>query len=315
MKMTKRNQEREVIIIGGGAAGMSAALWCAELKLKTILFESKKELGGQLARVYNPIKNHLGGEAENGRELRDALVKQVAQYDFQIQTDCEIARTELRNRQIFLRDGKSFSARAIIVATGVRRRKLKVRGEEDFQNRGIIESGKRDAETVGGKYVAIVGGGDAAAENALILSETAARVYLIHRGKSLRARTEFTKEILANKRIELLLETTVEKIEGNQFLNSLELHNRKTETIYKLPVDALLLRIGVEPNTELFREQLKLDQQGYVKVDACGETNLENVFAVGDVANPIAPTISTAVGTGATAAKRIFQKLTESGGD
>lgn len=309
--MTAAEQDRgtDVIVIGGGAAGMSAALWCAELKLRTILFELETELGGQLLRVYNPIKNYLGIETENGHELRDTFVKQIEKFDFQIQTDTEITGINVREKQICLQNGKTYSAKAIIIATGVRRRKLNVEGEAVFQNRGIIESGKRDAEIVTGKSVAVIGGGDAAAENALILSETAAEVYLIHRGRNFSARPEFTEKIPAHKNIKILLETVVEKISGDENIDSVELKDKQNNRVYQLPVDAVLLRIGVEPNTKLFRNALKLDQKGYIEVDAFCETDMENIFAVGDVANRIAPTVSSAVGMGATAAKMIFQKL------
>lgn len=141
----------DVIIIGGGAAGLSAALWCAELKLKTLLLERGAELGGQLLRVYNPIKNHLGIETENGRELRDIFVKQIENYRFDVRLQSEIVQVDLESKTVTLSNGGVFRARTLIVASGVRRRKLNVEGEEKFAGRGIIESGKRDAESLRNK--------------------------------------------------------------------------------------------------------------------------------------------------------------------
>lgn len=298
----------DVIIIGGGAAGMSAALWCDELKLSALLLESKNELGGQLHIVYNPIENHLGVTTKNGKELNRIFLKQIEKRSFEIRLNAEVKEVNFRTKTVYLTDGSEFSARAVVIATGTRRRRLGVDGEDKFQGKGILESGKREAEKVKGKTVAIIGGGDAALENALILAETAAKVYLIHRRQEFRGRDEFITEVIKNKKVKILLETEVCEISGDGKVESLKLKNSSDE-IQTLPVDALLLRIGVEPNTQIFKTKLKTDKSGYLKVNSSCETNIKNIFAVGDVANPIALTVSTAVGTGATVGKILHEKL------
>ena len=299
----------DVIIIGGGPAGLSAAMWCDELSLKTLLLESKSELGGQLLRVYNPVKNHLGVETDSGRRLRDIFVRQIKKRDFALRLDSKVSSVELKNKSVFLENGGQFSARSLIIATGVRRRKLNLQGEEKFQNRGIIESGQLDQKSVAGKNVLIVGGGDAALENALILSERAERVFLVHRRPDFRARREFVEGVLSNPKIKVLTETTVEELIGERAVEAVKLKNLATNDIFALPIAAVLVRIGVEPNSELFDGKLKLDENRYIKVSASCETSADRVFAVGDVANPLSPTVSGAVGMGATAAKVIFDKL------
>jgi thioredoxin reductase (NADPH) len=299
----------DVIIIGGGAAGLSAALWCAELKLKTLLLERGAELGGQLLRVYNPIKNHLGIETENGREMRDVFLRQLKNYAFTVRLQSEIEQIDLSDKSVILAGGETFRARAIIIATGVRRRKLDVEGEEKFQGKGIIESGARDANSVKNKSVCVVGGGDAALENALILSETARRVTLVHRRNDFRARDEFVARVKKNPKVEIFNETVVRGIFGDQRVETIELENLKTRRKIQKNVEAILIRIGVEPNTDFFGEKLDLDERGYIKITQNCETNIETVYAVGDAANPIAPTVSSAVGMGATAAKAIFARL------
>jgi len=266
-----RKTNFDVIIIGGGAAGLSAALWCAELKLKTLVLERGAELGGQLLRVYNPVKNHLGIETENGRELRDVFLKQIENYPFTVRLQSEIAQIDLKSKSVTLAGGETFRARAVIVATGVRRRKLDVEGEEKFAGKGIIESGARDADAVKNKNVCVVGGGDAALENALILSETAARVTLVHRREDFRARPEFIAQVKKNPKVEIFTGTIVRGIFGKQKVEMVKLENLKT------------------------RKKI--------------EKNVEAVYAVGDAANPIAPTVSSAVGMGATAAKAIENQL------
>lgn len=312
LQITNQNsQSFDVIIIGGGVAGISAAMWCHELGLKILLLESEMEFGGQLLRVFNPIKNHLGVETENGRALLYIFIRQIIDRKFTVRFKSEITKVDLKEKTIFLKTGEMFSAQALIIATGVRRRKLGVKGEDEFKGRGIIESGKRDQELVTGKSVCIVGGGDAALENALILSKTAARIFLVHRGKNFRARSEFTEKVVANEKVKVLTETVVTKTIGRDKLEALELQTLKTGEIFTLPVEALLIRIGVEPNTELFQGNLNLDKNGYLEIDGNCETSIENVFAVGDVANPFAPTVSSAVGMGATAAKVIFHNLNQ----
>ena len=299
----------DVIIIGGGAAGISAALWCAELKLNALLLESGAELGGQLLWTYNPIKNHLGVGANNGRELRDVFVKQIENRAFTVKLNSPIIAADFINKTLSLENGETFSAEYLVIATGVRRRKLNVEGEEDFKSRGIIESGKRDVESVKGKKVCVIGGGDAAYENALILAETASEVTLVMRGKTARARAEFVEAAKGSPKIIILNETNVVKITGGERVASVELENSATRKQSRLSVEAVLLRIGVEPNTEFLRGAINLDENGYIKANHECETDLKGIFAVGDVANPTAPTVSTAVGTGATVAKTILARL------
>lgn len=300
---------QDVIVLGAGAAGLSAALWCDELGLETLVLEREPEIGGQLLRIYNPIENHLGASAaQNGRELRDRVAEQTERRDFQLRLNVNIDSVDLSAKTVFLAGGKSLSARALVLATGVRRRTLNVAGETEFRGRGILESGKRDAFLTEGKTVCVVGGGDAAAENALILAERAAKVYLIHRSAEFRARTEFLDKIRENPKIEAFIETRVNKILGGEAIEKIELQNRAGET-FQIAVESIVIRIGVEPSTELFRGQIKFDSGNYIKINSRCETNLENVFAVGDVANPIAPTVSSAVGMGATAAKVLVNNL------
>jgi thioredoxin reductase (NADPH) len=300
-----------VIIIGGGAAGMSAALWSAELGLKAILLESAEELGGQLLWTYNAIKNHLGIEVENGRELQQIFLKQIQNRQFEIKTNCEVIEIEAEQKRVKLKNGEILSADALVFATGIRRRKLDLENEEKFQGKGILTSGKRDAEKTAGKTVCVVGGGDAALENALIVSEFAKEIFLIHRRQNFRARSEFVEQIEQNAKIKILTETTVSKITGQNSLQSLELKNLKTNKIFPQPTDFLLLRLGVEPNTELLRGKIELDKRGYCLVDSHCQTSTENIYAIGDVANPLAPTVSGAVGMGASVAKVIYENLIE----
>ncbi|GAC1401541.1 MAG: hypothetical protein NVSMB56_16650 [Pyrinomonadaceae bacterium] len=176
----------DVIIIGAGAGGMSAALWCHELKLKALTLERNEEAGGQLLRVYNAIENHLGARTADGRELRDVFAAQIEAAQIEVRTNAEVARVDLQAKRVVLQSGEEFAPRSLILATGVRRRRLNIAGEREFVGRGMLESGKLDGEKFAGKRVCVIGGGDAALENALILAEVCERVVLVHRGRELR---------------------------------------------------------------------------------------------------------------------------------
>jgi thioredoxin reductase (NADPH) len=299
----------DVLIIGAGPAGLSAARWCDELGLDTLVLEEAGEVGGQLLSVHNAIENHLGVRAANGRELRDVFVEQTKDCDFDLWTNVEIASVNLKARLVTLRSGEELRSIAIIIATGLRRRKLGIPGEQEFWGRGLIESATRDRETVAGKDVCVVGGGDAAAENALLLAEVCPTVTLVHRGKKLRARREFTEQLHTNHCITVFPESVVRRIIGHEHVDAVEIERAGALKPFQMAVQGVLVRIGFAPNTDLFRGQLGLDDRGYVVINGAQETSVENIFAVGDVTNPLAPTISGAVGAGATAAKVIASRL------
>ncbi|HEX6625118.1 MAG TPA: FAD-dependent oxidoreductase [Pyrinomonadaceae bacterium] len=299
----------DAIIIGAGPAGLSAALWCDELGLDALVLEQGAEVGGQLLRVYNRVGNHLGVEAEDGRALRDRFAAQVEEKGFDLWTEVEIESVDLRAKVVRLRSGEELRSIGIIIATGVRRRRLGVPGEEEFAGRGVLESGKRDAAEVAGHDALVVGGGDAAAENALLLSEVCPTVTLVHRGKKLSARREFVEKIQGEHCITVFTEATLQRIMGAERVESVEILRAGALKPFRMAVRGVLVRVGVVPNTELFAGQLHADKRGYVVTSGEQETSVENVFAVGDVSNPLAPTVSGAVGAGATAAKVLASRL------
>src|SRR6476646_6153778 len=182
----------DVLIIGAGPAGLSAARWCDELGLDTLVLEQAEAIGGQLSSVHNRIENYLGVRVANGSELRDLFAEQTKDCDFDLWTNVEIDSVDLKAKRITLKSGEELQSIAIILATGLRRRRLGIPGETEFQGRGIIESGARDREQLAGQDVCVIGGGDAAAENALILAEVCPTVTLVNRGRKLRARREFS---------------------------------------------------------------------------------------------------------------------------
>jgi thioredoxin reductase (NADPH) len=299
----------DVIIIGAGPAGLSTAFWCDELGLDTLVLEQADEIGGQLHRVYNPINNYLGLKARNGEELIERFITDVESAEFDLWTQTSISSVDLKAKRVSLASGEDLQSIALVIATGVRPRELGVPGEKEFAGKGMIESATRDRELLAGQDVCVVGGGDAAAENALLLAEVCPTVTLVHRGKKLRARPEFREKLQSQHCITVFTESVLTRIMGGDRVEAVEIQRKQGLKPFQLAVRGVLIRIGVEPNTELFREQLETEN-GYVVVNSQQETNVPMVFAVGDASNPVAPTISGATGAGATAAKVIASRLT-----
>ena len=307
--MHAKSTDFDVIVIGGGPAGLSAALWCDELGLKTLLLERDDEWGGQLRRVYNRLENHLGMEAANGREMRDRFLEQTDKRGFIKRLRADVSAVDVEKKVLTLGSGESIGTRSMIIATGVRRRRTGTEGEEAFAGKGIIESGKKDSEEAAGKRVLIVGGGDAAIENALILSAVAKKVFVVHRRAEFTARDEFLNRAKEAANIEFLTDRRLGRISGAGKVESVELVNTAKGDIEALPVEIVLIRIGVEPNTEIFKGMLRMDDLGYISVNSRCETSAEGVYAAGDAANALAPTVSSAVGTGAAAARAVYDYL------
>jgi len=291
----------DVIIIGAGPAGLSTAFWCDELGLDTLVLEQAEEIGGQLHRVYNPIGNYLGLKTRNGQEFLELFAADVDDAEFDLWKQTSITSVDLKAKRVSLASGEELQAIAIVIATGVRQRQLGVPGEKEFVGKGMIESAARDRQLFAGKDVCVVGGGDAAVENALLLAEVCPTVTLVHRGKKLRARHEFKEKLQAVHCITVFTESVLTRIIGEDDVVAVEIQRKQGLKPFQMAVRGVLIRIGVEPNTELFKGQLETDEKGFLVVNSRQESNVPMVFGVGDVANPLAPTISGATGAGATA--------------
>ncbi len=301
--MDKHKTDHDVIIIGGGPAGLSAALWCNELGLKSVLFEKEKEFGGQLLATHNPVKNYLGIETSNGRELSEKFIRHLNSFNLPAMKGTAVFSVDLASKSVTLSNTEVHSADAIIIATGVRRRSLGVPGETEFLDRGVLRSGVESKDAVAGRDVVIVGGGDAAIENALILSKAAASVKVIHRRDQFTARSEFLDAARQLGNVEFIVNSEILAINGTEAVDAVEIGNLENGSRTIIRADAVLIRVGVLPNTELFVGQIEMDAGGYILVDALCAASLPAIFAAGDVANRLSPTISTAVGSGAAAAQ------------
>jgi thioredoxin reductase (NADPH) len=300
----------ELIIIGIGPAGLAASIYASRFRIKHLLIG--KELGGAMA-LASLVENYPGFEKISGLELAEKMANQARNLGGEIIAD-EIIKIEKKNNSFLLETalGKNFEAKAIIVATGTRRRKLNVPGENEYLGKGVSYCSTCDAAFFKNKVVAVIGGANAAAMGAVHLSEFAQKVYLIYRGENLRAEPIWVERIMGNPKIEVIYKTNVEEILGDGTkVNAVNLDNP-----YKgnrnLAVDGVFIEIGGVPGIDLVKPLgVKIDEKGFIKVDFDMSTNIPGVFAAGDVASSAGELqqIVTAVSEGAIAATSVYRYL------
>lgn len=302
------NREYDVIIIGGGPAGVSALLWCHSLRLSALLIEGSSNLGGQMHLMYHRVVDYPGIIAGNGRELAHAFETHVRGLGLHHLVDSKVEAVSLKDRAVSVSDSW-FGARALVLATGARKTRLGIPGEDLFDGHGVSYTATRDHPIFAGRRVVVVGGGDSAFENALMLARVCPQVTIIHRSDSFRARPSWVREVQSNDRIAIRVNAIVRSIEGTERPDHVVVEDLETGITDTIPAEGVFIRLGVTPNTEMFSHQLKLDQSGYIKVDSNLETEIEGVYAAGDICSPHFKSVATAVGQGATAVKAIAVRL------
>jgi thioredoxin reductase (NADPH) len=284
----------DVVVVGAGFAGLSTALWARRLGLSAVVLERESREGGSLLRIAGPIIDYPGVVAA-GAELADALRSQLAQAGAGLLPGRPVQRVDAAARTCWTAEGP-VQGRALVLATGLSPRRLGVSGEELVTGRRP----SREPEWFRGRRVAVIGGGDRAAENALLLAETAAAVWLIHRRDALRAMPEFQQQLLASP-VTMLLGTAVTALEaqGQEMLVRLDGQE-------PLPVDVVCAYIGNRPNTGLVEGQVLVTSDGYVATDRHGQTDLPGVYAAGDVCTASEyQSLATATGQAMIVAKHI----------
>jgi thioredoxin reductase (NADPH) len=294
----------DVIIIGGGPAGMSALIWCHSLGLRGALLEQSPELGGQTLEMFHRVLDYPGLVAENGRELRDHFAAQLDLLQLDYRTGLKIEEVDLSRRRARC-GGEWMQGEAIVIATGARKRRLGVPGEDRFEIRGVSFSATRDHGLYAGKKVSVIGGGDSAVQNSLLLAGVCPSVTLIHRSDKYRARPDWLKRAQENPRIIIINNAEVTAIEGGERVERLVIEDTLTREIKTMDTEGVFVRVGVAPNTEMFRGQIELDEAGFIRADRRQRTSAEMVYAAGDVCRPVCLSVATAVGQGAIAAKDI----------
>jgi thioredoxin reductase (NADPH) len=302
----------DVVIIGGGPAGISAAIWCVEYGLSHIVLEKANEIGGQLNWIHNRISNYPGVDVRNGVEMLERFRSHADGVGCNILTRSAVLVMDVNAHTVTLTGGEEIGYRSLIIATGVRRRTLNVPGEIEFAGKGILASGAGELDKVEGKKVVIVGGGDAALENAVMMAETASSVIVVHRSDIFRARTEFIEKAKSFGNVQLVTNTHVTGFLGDEVLRAVEVENSQN-LASKIMADLALIRIGVVPNTDDLTFTVRLDADGFVSVDSTGRTDIKGIFAIGDVAHPGQLTLVSASFTASSAVRAALSDRENSG--
>lgn len=320
-------RQYEVIIVGGGPAGLTAGLYAARSKLNAVILERGMP-GGQLLNTKD-IEDYPGFEHVGGFELAERMTRHAEKFGCEIRTETvtRIARDPAADDpwqawSVETESGETYLAPAVILSAGGTPYKLGVPGEEEFAGRGVSYCAVCDGAFFEGETIAVVGGGDAACEEADFLTRYAEKVYLIHRRGEFRAQKVIQERVLRNPKIEAVWDTVVRRIEGDAGgVKRLILQGTRTPDgeyvfggtgpVRELEVTGIFVFIGFAPNTSLVAEHLEHDAGGYFKTDGRMQTSLPGLYAVGDVRSQLVRQVTTAVGDATTAAIAVERYLTE----
>jgi thioredoxin reductase (NADPH) len=294
---------RDVIVIGSGPAGYTAALYAARAQLRPLVFEGSVTAGGALMNTTD-VENFPGfPDGILGPDLMDAMRKQAERFGAQLVPE-DVTEVDLTaSPKVVRTDVDTYYAKAVIIATGSRYRELGIEGEKRLSGHGVSWCATCDGFFFRGQHIAVVGGGDSAMEEALFLTRFAETVTVIHRRSELRASKIMQERAFANPKIRFLWDTMVTEVLGDTKVSGLRLRNKKTGEESTLEITGLFVAIGHEPRSELFTGQLPADTEGYLLVDQPStRTSIPGVFACGDVVDHTYRQAVTAAGTGCSAA-------------
>ncbi|MEM2075562.1 MAG: FAD-dependent oxidoreductase [Zestosphaera sp.] len=280
-RRARQTESYDVVVVGAGPAGLSAALYSARLGLKTACVS--EDVGGTLNEA-GEIDDYLGFQSTLGPDLAKRFEEHVRKYGVPIFRELVVDVVRERGSfKVVTRSGSVFTAKAVILAVGSKRRRLGVPGEAEFANKGVSYCAPCDAPLFKGKVVAVVGGGNAALQSALLLTSYAAKIYLIHRRGSFRAYDTYIRSVTTNPKIELVMNSVVEEIGGDRSVKWVRVKDVITGESRKLDVEGVLVEVGSEPPKDfLSKAGVELDEHGYVIVEPGQRTSVEGLFAAGD---------------------------------
>jgi thioredoxin reductase (NADPH) len=313
--LTSQSEREEesvrVLILGSGPAGLSAALYAARANLNPVVL-SGMELGGQVSLTY-VVENYPGfPEGTGGMELVEFFQKHAERFGARVEIDMAV-EVDLSKQPFNVRtqNGKLYKADALIISTGASAIQLKVPGEGELTGRGVSYCATCDGWFFKGKEVIVVGGGDSALEEGIFLTRYADNVTIVHRRDQLRAGPILQERARNNPKVSFLWNKVVTEVVGNGSVKSVRLRDTETGETQDLATEGVFIFIGHKPNTQLFKGQLEMDDQGYLIVDKLMRTNIPGVFAAGEVADPHFRQVITSAGMGAAAAMQAGHFLDE----
>lgn len=291
----------DLVIIGSGPAGLSAAVYAMRAKLNTIIIEKEAFSGGQIVNTER-VDNYLGMFGISGYDMANAFKEHACSLGASFVTGKVTSISDLGSHKIVvLADGKNFQTRAVIIASGARHKKLNARGEDKFTGMGVSYCATCDGAFYRGKNVVCVGGGNTALQEALYLASLCEKVYLVHRREELRASRDIQEKVMAKENIIFMPYFEVEELNGDDLLSEVIIKNNKTNEIKTLSAAGVFVAVGMEPETDFAKGLVDMDNYGYILADESCVTSCEGVFAAGDVRTKAVRQVITAVSDGACA--------------
>lgn len=300
--------KKDIVIIGSGPAGMSAAIYSIRAGFDTLVIDRNGMGGGQVLNTYE-VDNYPGLPLISGFDLGMKMEEHARNLGIEIYA-CEVEGIEEGGtyKKIKTNDGE-IEAKAVIIATGANHAKLNVKGENELSGMGVSYCATCDGAFFKGKTVAVIGGGDVAVEDAIFLARGCEKVYLVHRRDKLRAARSLQDRLFALPNVEIVWDSVVNEIQGEEQVKALLLKNVKTQEETKLSVNGVFVAVGMIPNNELVKELLKLDEKGYIVADESCMTSVSGIAVAGDIRTKKLRQIVTAVADGANAVTSIEQYL------
>lgn len=303
----------DVIIIGSGPAGLSAAIYAQRAKLATLVIEKAPMSGGQILNTYE-VDNYPGIPGVGGFDLGSK---------FRAHADalgCSFVTAEVREiqeeegKKKIVTEKETYETKTLILATGATHRKLGVPGEEELMGMGVSYCATCDGAFFKGKTTAVIGGGDVALEDALFLARLCEKVYLVHRRDEFRGAKVLQERVFETENIEVVWDSVVKEIQGEDMVEKISIYNKKKEEKSELEVQGVFIAVGIQPNTEIYRNLVKMDEGGYIIAGEDGVTQTKGVFAAGDLRTKQLRQVITAASDGANAVTSVEKYLYENQG-
>ena len=298
----------DLAILGAGPAGISAAIYAARARLNTLWIERKFAQGGQIVDTYE-VDNYPGLPGINGMDLGEKMAAHAEKLGLAPLRENVVSVEDEDGIKVIRTKKNEDRARAVILAFGAAHRTLGIPGEEALSGMGVSYCATCDGAFFRDRTVAVIGGGNVAAEDAILLSRTCKKVYVIHRRDQMRADQILQEKLFACENVEMIWDTVPVSIEGEEMVSGIKLQNKKTGEERELPLDGVFIAVGIVPNTELFRNLVKLDESGYIVAGEDCVTSTPGIFAAGDIRTKQLRQVITAAADGAnavTSAERIL---------
>jgi thioredoxin reductase (NADPH) len=302
----------DTIVIGGGPAGLTAGIYLARARVKTLII-NEGILGGQMILTYE-IANYPGIEKISGYQLATVMKKQAENFGCTIINGKSITSIELENKikSITLSDGSSFTSDSIILSPGGKSRTLGVKGEDDFKGKGISYCATCDGDFFTNKEIVVVGGGNSALEEAVSLTKYATKVTIVHQLDKFQGSEYAIEEAKKNTKVNFIMKSAIVSFNGNESIESVDIKNLETNEITKFKTDGVFVFIGYVPNTEFLKDKIELNKRQEIVVREDMSTNIEGVYAAGDSIAKQFRQITTAVADGTIAALSVSNYLEKS---